>query len=377
LSLPLLKSLGASAAARYSDYSTFGSTTTYKGGLRWQPIDDLAVRGTYSTGFRAPNLGELYGLTQFAATLVDPCGPTTGPVIPLPAGCVAQGVKPGFVQALTQTLTFTGGNPNLKPEKSDSYTIGLQYRAGWAQRHGATDKLTFDASYYNHKVKGAIQAEDIQALLNTCLAAGGADPQRCAPFPRQSKGNLNVPKSFLANLAEIDTSGIDFKTNWLSEPFSLGHLSAALQATRVNDYKAVDQLGLVAQRAVGVEVSDSAIPRWRSNAQLGWGVGGWEATWGLRFLSAVTEACSNALVTGIPGCEAATDVHNLHSMLYHDVQVSWADAFRVTGLKIDLGVNNVFGANPPLCLTCTLNGYDAGTYDLPGAFWNVRGTYKF
>src|SRR6266853_466568 len=377
LSLPLLKSLGASAAARYSDYSTFGSTTTYKGGLRWQPIDDLAVRGTYSTGFRAPNLGELYGLTQFAATLVDPCGPTPGPVIPLPAGCVAQGVKPGFVQALTQTLTFTGGNPNLKPEKSDSYTIGLQYRAGWAQRHGATDKLTFDASYYNHKVKGAIQAEDIQALLNTCIAAGGTDPQLCAPFTRQSNGNLNVPKNFLANMAEIDTSGIDFKTNWLSEPFSLGHLSAALQATRVNDYKAVDQLGLVAQRAVGVEVSDSAIPRWRSNVQLGWGVGGWEATWGLRFLSAVTEACSNALVTGIPGCEAATDVHNLHSMLYHDVQVSWADAFRVTGLKIDLGVNNVFGANPPLCLTCTLNGYDAGTYDLPGAFWNVRGTYKF
>ncbi len=63
--VPLLKSLGASAAVRYSDYSTFGSTTTYKGGLRWQPVEDFAVRGTYSTGFRAPNLGELYGLTQF------------------------------------------------------------------------------------------------------------------------------------------------------------------------------------------------------------------------------------------------------------------------------------------------------------------------
>jgi iron complex outermembrane receptor protein len=40
-------------------------------------------------------------------------------------------------------------------------------------------------------------------------------------------------------------------------------------------------------------------------------------------------------------------------------------------------VNNLFGVNPPICYTCTLNGYDAGTYDLPGAFWNVRGTYKF
>src|SRR5581483_8881836 len=47
LSAPLLPSLGASAAARYSDYSDFGSTVTYKAGLRWQPIDDLGLRGTY------------------------------------------------------------------------------------------------------------------------------------------------------------------------------------------------------------------------------------------------------------------------------------------------------------------------------------------
>ena len=63
----------ASAAVRYSDYSTFGGATTGKAGFRWQPISDLALRGTYSKGFRAPNLGELYGLTQFGATLVDPC----------------------------------------------------------------------------------------------------------------------------------------------------------------------------------------------------------------------------------------------------------------------------------------------------------------
>jgi iron complex outermembrane receptor protein len=59
------------------------------------------------------------------------------------------------------------------------------------------------------------------------------------------------------------------------------------------------------------------------------------------------------------------------------VQVSRADAFTLKGMKIDLGVNNLFGINPPICYSCTLNGYDAGTYDLPSAFWNVRGTYRF
>jgi iron complex outermembrane receptor protein len=106
--------------------------------------------------------------------------------------------------------------------------------------------------------------------------------------------------------------------------------------------------------------------------------------WNLRFLSAVEESCSNAVNQGIPvpGCTTAGAFdpslsHNMHSMLYNDVQVSWADAFRLTGLKVEGGVNNLFGLNPPICYTCTLNGYDAGTYDLPGAFWYARATYKF
>ena len=387
VSLPLLKSLGASAAVRYSDYSTFGNTTTYKGGLRWQPIDDFGVRGTYSTGFRAPDLGELYGLTQFGATLVDPCGPT-GTIVVAPGNntalanaCRAQGVPNNFQQANTQITTFTGGNANLKPEKSDSYTVGLLYNASWAAGHAATDRLNFEATYYNHKVKGAIQAEDIQALLNACLGAGGTDPTLCAPFTRGAGGQLNPPKNFLQNLAQITTSGVDLKANWFSEPFSFGRFTAALQATRVNDYEAKDTLGLIAQRTVGIEVNNSAIPAWRANMQLGWGLGGLEANWNLRFLSAVKESCGNAVLTPVPGCPNSpvlpTDYHNLQSMLYHDVQVSWTDAFRLKGLKIDLGVNNLFGANPPICYSCTLNGYDAGTYDLPGAFWNARATYKF
>ncbi|MBV9061498.1 MAG: TonB-dependent receptor, partial [Alphaproteobacteria bacterium] len=386
LSLPLLKSLGASAAVRYSDYSTFGTTTTYKGGLRWQPVDDFGLRGTYSTGFRAPNLGELYGLTQFGATLVDPCGPTGGGIAPqYAAGCAAQHIPPNFQQANTQITTFTGGNPDLKPEKSDSYTAGFVYRAGWAEGRGGTSRLNLEGSYYHHKVKGAIQAEDIQALLNACLSTGGGtDPLLCGPFSRGAGSQLNPPKNFLQNLANITTSGVDLKLTWLSEPLSFGHLSAAVQATRVINYEAVDTLGLVAQRTVGIEVADSSIPSWRANAQLDWGIAGFDVNWNLRFLSAVRELCGNAATTiAVPGCAdangkfSASTYHNLHSVLYHDIQVSWTDAFRLTGLKVDLGVNNVFGSNPPVCYTCTLNGYDAGTYDLPGAFWNVRATYKF
>src|SRR6185437_7278449 len=148
LGAPVLASLGASAAARYSDYSDFGSTTTYKLGLRWQPTRDFGLRGDYSTGFRAPNLGELYGLTQFGATLVDPCGPTGTIVVapgnnsPLAQACRAQGVPNGFQQANTQITTFTGGNAHLRPERSKSFTAGFIYDASWAENMPGTSRLT-------------------------------------------------------------------------------------------------------------------------------------------------------------------------------------------------------------------------------------------
>ncbi|HEY2678756.1 MAG TPA: TonB-dependent receptor [Steroidobacteraceae bacterium] len=375
---PLLKTLDANAAVRYSDYSTFGSDTTYKLGARWQPIRDLAVRGTYSTGFRAPNLGELYGLTQFGATLVDPCGPTSGTVLPqYVAGCTAQGVSVGhFTQANTQITTFTGGNPDLQPEKSKSYTVGVVYDAGWAQ-NSITHRLSLETTYYHHKITGAIQAADLQSLLNNCLASGGVDPVICAPFTRMPGGNLNPPKNFLQNFGDVETGGADIKLNWAGEPQPWGQLTAAVQATVVTSYKAVDDYGNVSQQAVGIEVSNSAIPKWRANAQLGWNLQSWTVSWIFRYIDSVNEACANATITAVPGCSNGETYHKLDSVLYNDINVLYTDAFSLKGLELSAGVNNLFGVDPPVCYTCTLNGYDAGTYDLPGAFWNVRFKYKF
>ena len=111
--------------------------------------------------------------------------------------------------------------------------------------------------------------------------------------------------------------------------------------------------------------------------QIGWSMADYQLTWTVRYLSAVSEACSNALTTGVPGCETSSTIHTLHAVAYNDVNFAYFDAFRLHGLTVQAGVNNLFGVNPPICFTCTLNGYDAGTYDLPGAFWNVRASYKF
>src|SRR5690606_21249009 len=59
--MPFAKELSFSVASRYSDYTSFGDTINNKFGLKWRPTDELLVRGTWSEGFRAPSIANLYG----------------------------------------------------------------------------------------------------------------------------------------------------------------------------------------------------------------------------------------------------------------------------------------------------------------------------
>ncbi|NUS39429.1 MAG: TonB-dependent receptor [Lysobacter sp.] len=377
LQVPWLDVFSTDFAIRRSQYSTFGGATTGKVGFRYQPIHDLVLRGTWSEGFRAPNLGELYGLTQFGATLVDPCGPTGSPggLPQYNTLCRAAGVPATFEQANTQITTFTGGNPKLNPEKSKNYNFGAvwspSFASDWASR------LDFEVDYFHYKVTDAIQAPDIQALLNSCYN-GSISGAPCSGFTRQTNGNLNPPTDFLANLGTITTSGFDVKANWVGNEMSWGQLSASLQSTHTISYKAVDQsTGQATQRAVGIEVSDSAIPDWQTNVQLGWKLGDWNVGWNVRYISGVDEFCGNAARTPATGCPTGDGTHHLGATAYHDVQVAWNHAFGAPGLKLSAGVNNVFAKEPPVCVSCSLNGYDAGTYDLPFRFWYADLQWKF
>src|SRR5690606_2545196 len=74
------KELSLSLASRYSDYSTFGDTTNSKVGIKWKPVDALLVRATWSEGFRAPTINNLYGggSQSFVTDFIDPCDSVYG-----------------------------------------------------------------------------------------------------------------------------------------------------------------------------------------------------------------------------------------------------------------------------------------------------------
>ena len=389
--VPLLETLDASVAVRNSDYSTFGTETTTKFGLRFQPIDDVVLRATVAEGFRAPFIGELYGLAQFGAPITDPCSNAVDAVPGAPGSleerCRALGVPSGYEQTNPQITTTTGGNPDLSPESSDSMTVGAVYNASWAKDMGIGDRLDFAITYYEHEIDDAVQAPDAQDLLDACVNSGDSGSAFCSGIARTPSGQINRFDNRLANIGQIETSGWDLKINWAMET-SAGNLSAAWQLTKVDDYKAEDIFGNEFSRTVGVEVNDSAIPEIQWNLQLGWAMNDLALDWSIRYIDEVSESCSDFL-DGTPNSFTnlglCSDPHttddslsrnDLDATMYHDLAFNWFNPLGVKNLKLTVGLNNAFDEEPPVCLTCSLNGYDAGTYDAPGQFWYLQASYR-
>jgi iron complex outermembrane receptor protein len=380
--LPGVKSLDLSAASRYSDYSTFGSTTNNKFGLRWQVYDDLTLRGTWAEGFRAPSIGEVFGSpARFDDTLQDPC---SAPIAnsQTAANCAALGVPAGYSQPNSQISVRTGGNQQLNPETSRSLTLGAVYSPGWAENAGWSDKLDFTLGYYRINIDNAIQAPDAQTELNRCVASADATSAACQGIHRNATGNIDAFDNTLQNLGTIHTDGYDFGVNWRGPETGIGRFTANWQSTYVSKYEAKNEAGDREPRTVGLELTDSAIPRLTSNLGVGWSRGPWSVDYKLRYVSGLREDCAGA--AGFPICNHPNEIapnrpngtHYLSSVTYSDLRASWKLPISLD-LTLTAGVNNLFDKEPPICVSCSLNGYDASTYDLPSRFSYVQADLKF
>lgn len=368
----LAKQLDLSLAGRYSDYSTFGGETTAKAGVRWQVSDEFLVRSTWAEGFRAPTIGELFGsASRFDAQLDDPC---TAPVAPgLQANCTALGVPVGYQQANPQISVLTGGNRDLKPETADSLSAGFVWSPGFATNASWSDRLDVEFTWYRHELEGAIQAIDAQTQLDLCVQT--LDAQFCNGIDRASTGGINRFENFLTNIGRIDTRGYDLDVFWALPDSDWGKFQVSWRNTFVDEYEAVGADGVVQPRTVGVEVNDGGIPEWTSNLSLDWRRGQWDAAWTVRHISDMTERCGRA--ASFPVCsDPSAGTNSLGSTTFHDLQLGLSTEL-FGGTKFTFGVNNVFEKDPPLCLSCSLNGYDASNYDIPGGrFWYMRAEIK-
>jgi outer membrane receptor protein involved in Fe transport len=387
------KSLTLDLGYRFSDYSSAGVTNTYKVAGDWSPIDDLKFRASYERAVRAPNAVELF-TPQGVALLLDddPCaGPTPDFTQQQCANTGVSASQYGNVpkSPAAQYNGLNGGNPNLKPEKADTYTVGVVVTPR------VVPGLNFSVDYFNIKVNDYIQRLDPNIVMNNCALSG--DPATCglihraAPTANLWLGTSGYVNALYTNAGFLQTSGIDFEANYRM-PLSMVHwdnggtLAFRFNGTWLHDLTTDPGLNhLTAAGTVDATSYDCAgyyggrtcgipNPHWRHNMRVTWMTpwSGLDVSAAWRYVGSVKAygASSNPYLTD------ATDPADakLKAQSYFDLSAQWRvrDSF-----SIHAGVQNIFDKDPPLVgqnWGGTDTRFNGNTY--PGVY-DALGRYMF
>lgn len=349
LNVPFYKTLEAQFAARYDHYSDFGSTLNPKVALRWQPVRELLFRSSWGTGFRAPALYDLHTPQTQAygdSSLPDPLRcPVTG----LDQDCNAI------------YRVYAGGNPDLKPEKSEQFNAGTV----WAPLRG----VSVGADYWKIKKSDTIGNLTGDTILTNYerfaqfIVRGPVDPA----YP-----NLPGPITYVdersQNLGGLRTSGIDISIALQAAPSGAGTFAFRLDGTYVIQW--AQQLdGVNYTSGVGHNVEPDAVgavPRWRHYATLNWNRGPWGATLAEAFSSSYTDV--NLALDGGERKVGVNDTWN--------VQAVYAGFPQTT---VALGIKNLMDRAPPFSnqTAWMQRGYDPQYGDPLGREFYATVTYRF
>ncbi len=352
---PFFELLELSGAARYSDYSESGSTTTFKGGANWKPVRDLRLRASYSEGFRAPSVGELFGTpSRFDQELLDPCSADQNPTPAILANCAAQGVPAGYTQLNPQLSVITGGNRNLEPETSKGWNVGAVYSPAFLRGFSA------EANYYKIDIEGAIQSQDAATTLQRCVIQN--DAAACALVNRVAGGQISNIQGVLQNIAGIETKGLDLNFAYRGLRTGFGTFGLIFNNSFLFDYD------VIAPTATGTETisregteqgsPDQAFPKHKAIGIVDWNGRDVGLSLTGRYIKSVRETQAD---------------NRLESRFYTDVQMRFISPSFNDRFGFALGVNNLFDKDPPGCISCGLNNFDPTTYDVPGRYLYARG----
>ena len=367
--MPLVKSLDADLATRVSDYDTVGTHITSKIGIGYRPIDDLLLRGTFSQGFRAPSLIELYTgsrQTNLAGSNTDPCngGAAAHPGLP---GCA--GIPATYNQNLYNSGTLPetiSGNANLKPETAETFSYGIAYKPSWL------DGFALTSDWYDVTIYNAISQPSVTSALQLCAVQGGV---YCSIVTRDGSSGevLNFLSSY-ENLSKIKTAGLDTtaRYGWDSD---IGNWEGVLSSTYLDRFTTYTPNPLggaptvtnAAGTSTGGTIPATAratYPHWKASASLTWNQDQYTLLWRGRYIGGTTD--------GAPPALPVVPVKNgtVGEIYYNDFQAEYA--LPEHNASITVGVDNVFDAMPPASYANAPINFDIYTYDILGRYFFLR-----
>ena len=387
--------LSLDAGYRYSKYSEGFDTNTYKIGMEWAPLRDIRFRGGYQRAVRAPNIGELY--TPQAVGLdgsIDPCAAPKATATTLTNGttlaqCEATGVKPGQFGNIApdpanQYNGLLGGNPNLQPEKADSYTIGWILTPRWIPN------FTWSVDYFNIKIENVIGSIGGNTILLDCIAGG----LFCNDIHRDAGGSLwRTQNGYVTDLnlneGQLKTQGFDIQGTYRVPLNNLGSLLFSLQGTKTKQLQTTPVANGPSYDCVGLfgATCGAGNPKWRSVLNTTWSTP-WDgldlnARWRYYGADESEQTSQSSFLAGTPFLPTA----HIPAYSYFDLSATFNVAKNV---RLQLGVNNITDKVPPLvvgadCSTSTPNSSGAncngntfpGVYDSMGRYLFAHITAQF
>lgn len=348
---PFFKALTLDGAVRYSDYDLFGGDWNYKLGADWVINDDIRLRGTYGTGFRIPNVPELFGgVSEGNLTTTDPCSRySASGNATLIANCRASGVPANYVQLGNTILTTVGGNQKLKPESSRTWTIGTVIRP-----KGLVPGLSFTADWFDIDIKDAIRAIPGSTKLAVCYASANLSHPFCSDFKRSTlTGEVIDLSAQPINTGREQMNGLDLGLVYDRNVGGVA-LTVDLNLTYLNKYDILPFPGGAPIRFDGhIGGGNGGYAKWRGYGVITGRKDGFSATWSTQWIGKATDF--NA---------AATDIgYRTPNVFYHNAQLAYEINERT---RFQIGVDNLFNRKAPYIKSFTDANTDTMTYDLLG-----------
>ncbi len=388
MNVPLVRSLDMQIAGRFEDYSDFGSVTKPKVAVAWDLFDGFRVRGSYSQGFRAPNL-EQVNATQYArlasGTDYYRCQPA------LLAGTITSMAQ--CTQGASVSL-LVAGNPDLKPEESTNQSIGLVFEPRFLPESWGDFTFTVDRwSIEQEQIVGLLGAQAALTLdyLNRVQTSSNPNVVRAAPDADDVTlfagsglapvGDVVSINDRFINLLPQTVEGIDFGFSWSKRRTAWGSFTFRANASQLLTYSRepgdiIDSL--YAAREAGVIdpltalpdssqlIAQNGRPEWKISTTFIWRNGPWRMGFSTQYVSEI-EQPSLLSATGKPWVVEEQLVANLYG------QFEFEDAGLASGTALRIGVRDLTDEGPPLAD----GGYLGSIHRPYGRSWYVNISKSF
>ncbi|MEL1263190.1 TonB-dependent receptor plug domain-containing protein [Pseudoxanthomonas putridarboris] len=384
MDVPLVHSLNVQLAGRYEHYSDFGSVAKPKIALAWDLAEGVRLRGSYSEGFRAPNLEQTHA-TEYArlASGMDHIRCEAD----LRAGRIASMSACG--QNTAGVSLLVAGNPDLEPEESTNTSYGLVLQPAFIPSRFGQFTFTVDRwRIKQEQIVGLLGAQTALTVDYLDRVQGGANPLVNRADPTQEDidffagtgidpvGRVISINDRFINLQPQTAGGLDIGMNWSLRRTRLGSFSVSVNATKlleftrdpgdiVNALYAAREAGTIDPLTPLPDpsqlIGQNGRPEWRASASLTWNKGPWRAGYSAQYMSSFEQP----QLLGLSGDPWVVD-DRLISNLYGQYRFPDGTAFR-------LGVRDLTDEGPALAD----GGYRGSLHNPWGRYWYVNLSKSF